>query len=144
MEIREMSELELERALELAGRVFLEYEGPDYTQEGIEEFQQSIKNPDYYGKLRFYGAFENGELRGTLATRSEGSHIALFFVDGRYHRMGIGRKLFELAKRNNSSDKMTVNASPYANAVYHKLGFVDTDSEQIVCGMRYTPMVCYM
>lgn len=144
MEIREILELEIERALELSGRVFLEYEGPDYTQEGIEEFQRSIKNPDFYGQLRFYGAFENGELKGTLATRNEGSHIALFFVDGKYHGMGIGRQLFERAKRDNLSDRMTVNASPFANAIYHKLGFVDSDSEQIVCGMRYTPMVCYM
>ena len=35
---------------------------------------------------------------------------------------------------------ITVNSSPYAVPVYHKLGFVDTDVEQISDGMRYTPM----
>lgn len=35
---------------------------------------------------------------------------------------------------------ITVNSSPYAVPVYHKLGFVDMDVEQISDGMRYTPM----
>ena len=35
---------------------------------------------------------------------------------------------------------ITVNSSPYAVPVYHKLGFVDTDVGQISDGMRYTPM----
>ena len=144
MEIREMHEGELERALELTGRVFLEFEGPDYTAQGIEEFQKSIRDPEYLEKLRFYGAFENGELRGTLATREQGSHIALFFVEGKYQGCGIGKKLFERAKRDNTVEKMTVNASPYACEIYHRLGFVDSDREQIVNGIRFTPMTCYL
>ena len=35
---------------------------------------------------------------------------------------------------------MTVNSSPYAVPVYHKLGFKDTGSEQMVNGLRFTPM----
>ncbi|MEI3367845.1 GNAT family N-acetyltransferase [Clostridium sp. CAG:265] len=30
-----------------------------------------------------------------MATRNHGTHIALFFVDGKYHRQGIGKKLFK-------------------------------------------------
>ena len=71
-----------------------------------------------------------------LATRNEGKHIALFFVDARYQRQGIGRQLFESAKQAG----MTVNASPYAVEIYHKLGFVETDKEQVVNGLRFTPM----
>ena len=36
--------------------------------------------------------------------------------------------------------KTLENSSPYAVPVYHKLGFVDTDTEQLSDGMRYTPM----
>ena len=35
---------------------------------------------------------------------------------------------------------ITVNSSPYAVLVYRKLGFVETDTEQLADGMRYTPM----
>ena len=38
-------------------------------------------------------------------------------------------------------EKMTVNSSPYAVPIYHKLGFKETDSEQIVNGLRYIPMI---
>lgn len=141
MEIREITEEERMQALDLAGKVFLEFEGPDYTQDGIDEFNRSIHDPEYIGMLRIYGAFEAGEMMGMLATRSEGTHMALFFVDGKYHRKGIGRKLFERACADNPSDKMTVNAAPYAYEIYHKLGFVDTDAEEIVQGIRSTPMV---
>ncbi|WP_334295796.1 GNAT family N-acetyltransferase [Clostridioides difficile] len=36
--------------------------------------------------------------------------------------------------------EITVNSSPYAVEVYHKLGFKDTAVEQIVDGIRFTPM----
>ena len=42
---------------------------------------------------------------------------------------------------NNSNHPVyTVNSSPYAVPVYHKLGFIDMDSEQLADGMRFTPM----
>lgn len=90
--------------------------------------------------LRIFGAFKNDILVGVIATRSEGTHIALFFVDGKYHRQGIGKKLFQTVLSNNSSGKMTVNSSPYAVPIYHKLGFCDTDKEQVVNGLRFTPL----
>ena len=35
---------------------------------------------------------------------------------------------------------MTVNSSAYAVAVYRKLGFEAVDTEQVVTGLRFTPM----
>ena len=40
MEIRKILSNELENAINLVWRVFLEYEAPDYTQEGIDEFKK--------------------------------------------------------------------------------------------------------
>lgn len=90
--------------------------------------------------LRVFGAFEGDNLIGVIATRNKGTHIALFFVDGRYHSQGIGKKLFKIALKNNPYDKMTVNSYPYAIPVYYKLGFLDTDKDQVVNGLRFTPM----
>lgn len=41
MEIRKIKENELTNALDLVWRVFLEYEAPDYSEEGIQEFKRS-------------------------------------------------------------------------------------------------------
>ncbi len=138
--IREIRQDEIEKALSLVWKVFQEYEAPDYTEEGTEEFYKSIHDESYLSELCCYGAFIHDELVGVIATRNSGTHIALFFVDGKYHRQGIGRQLFQTAQGANDSDKMTVNSSPYAVPVYHRLGFKDTDTEQTVNGLRFTPM----
>lgn len=127
---------ETQSALQLVWEVFQEFESPDYTQEGINEFYKTIHDENYISMLTMYGAFLNGELVGVIATRNNGRHIALFFVDGKYHRQGIGKQLFEAVR----TDKMTVNSSPYAVGIYRKLGFKAVDEEQSVNGLRFTPM----
>ncbi len=141
MEIRELLSNEYEMALQLAWTVFQEYEGPDYSEQGIKSFYDSLHDTEYIKRLRIYGAFEHTKLIGMLATRSDGNHIALFFVDGKYHRKGIGKQLFEKVCLDNSSGNMTVNSSPFAVKVYHHLGFIDSDIEQVTDGLRYTPMI---
>ena len=138
--IREIGRGETEDALALVWRVFQEYEAPDYTKKGVEEFYKSIHDENYLAQLCWYGAFIQEKLVGILATRSRGTHIALFFVEGKYHRQGIGKKLFGAVRDANHFCGMTVNSSPYAVPVYHKLGFRDTDAEQVVNGLRFTPM----
>lgn len=138
--IRKLNQEELTEALSLVWRVFNEFEAPDYTKKGMEEFYKSIHDRSYLLKLCIYGAFMENQLVGVIATRNEGTHIALFFVDGKYHRQGIGKKLFQTVLKDCHSDKMTVNSSPYAVPVYHKLGFCDIDTEQTVNGLRFIPM----
>lgn len=138
--IRKLGQEEIAKALCLVWRVFQEYEAPDYTKEGVEEFYKSIHDENYLSKLCLYGAFAQEEIVGVIATRSGGIHIALFFVDGKYHRQGIGKQLFQTVWAKCSFGKMTVNSSPYAVLIYHKLGFHETDIEQVVNGLRFTPM----
>ena len=139
--IRKLRHEEVDKALSLVWKVFQEYEAPDYTEDGVEEFYKSIHDESYLSMLCLYGAFIREELVGIIATRSEGTHVALFFVDGKYHRQGIGKMLFQAARSANTTGKMTVNSSPYAVCVFHKLGFKDTDTEQVVNSLRFTPMV---
>lgn len=140
MIIRKLNSNEVSNALELVWKVFMEYEAPDYSQDGITEFKKSINDPKYLAMLQIYGAFDEQQLVGVIATRNNGSHIALFFVDGKYQGKSIGRELFSLAYKENTTGKLTVNSSPYAIPIYHHLGFVDTEKEQITNGLRYTPM----
>ena len=138
--IRSLNENEIAEALSLVWSVFMEYEAPYYSKEGVEEFYKSIHDESYLSRLCTYGAYRDDKLVGVIATRNEGTHIALFFVDGNYHRQGIGKKLFQTILRECHPDKLTVNSSPYAVPVYHKLGFCDVDKEQVVNGLRFTPM----
>ena len=89
--------------------------------------------------LKWYGAFESGHLVGVLCMRAP-QHIAGFFVKEAYQRRGHGRRLFERMKQNYENKTFTVNSSPYAVPVYRKLGFHDTDTEQTVDGLIFTPM----
>ena len=141
MEIKTIGFKENAEAMELVLRTFMKYEAPDYSRAGVEAFQNMvIHNDDYLHNIVLYGAYEGNTLQGVIATRNHGNHIALFFVDGKYQRLGIGKKLFHSVLENSSSNEITVHSSPYAVEVYHHLGFMDTDQEQVTDGIRYTPM----
>lgn len=128
------------KALGLVLSVFMQYEAPEYSEQGIETFKDFINSEKAIDGLQLYGAFKEEEIVGVIATRNNGNHIALFFVYGKYHRQGIGRKLFETIIKESTAPKITVNSSPYAVEVYKKLGFVPDSEEQLADGLRYTPM----
>lgn len=140
MEIRKIIKEEMKDALSLVWDVFLEYEAPDYTEEGILEFKKAIDDAEWVEAREFYGAYDaNNKILGVIATKDK-THIALFFVDGKYHKQGIGRSLYNKVEALNDSKFFTVNSSPYAHEVYKHLGFIDTDNEQSVNGLRFYPM----
>ena len=140
MEVRKISKAKLPEAMALVWDVFLEFEAPDYSQEGIDEFKKFIDGQVAHMTRAIYGAYEKDQLLGVIATRNEGSHIALFFVRKDHHGQGIGRRLFEHILLLCESRFLTVNSSPYALKIYRKLGFVDMDTEQLTNGIRYIPM----
>ncbi|HHV10113.1 MAG TPA: GNAT family N-acetyltransferase [Clostridiales bacterium] len=142
MQIKRIELNERDKALKLVLETFMQYEAPDYPEEGIKTFQNSVINNDnYLNNIVLYGAYKRDVIYGVIATRNQGNHIALFFVDGKYHRQGIGKKLFHAVLEHSSSNVITVNSSPYAVEIYHHLGFIDTAPEQVVDGIRYTPMI---
>jgi GNAT superfamily N-acetyltransferase len=138
--IRKLSEEEISTALDLAWRVFSEYESPDYSKEGIEEFKKCLHDEEYLDGIEYYGAFDGERLIGLVGIRSDKKHICFFFVDGKYHRRGIGTKLFKAVRQDYPNQTITLNSSPYGVPFYHALGFTDTDKEQTVNGIRFTPM----
>ena len=75
-----------------------------------------------------------------LAIRVSQRHICFFFVDGEYHRRGIGTKLFWRLRGDFPGQKITLNSSPYGLPFYKALGFKETENEQTVNGIRFTPM----
>ena len=137
--VRRLTYEEIPQALELCWRVFLEFEASEYSPEGIAAFRASLDDMERNRKMDFYGAFDGDALVGVLSMRAS-QHISGFFVDAAYHRQGIGRRLFEAMRRDYARQVFKVNSSPYAVEVYRHLGFVPTDKEQTVDGLRFTPM----
>lgn len=143
--IRELERAQLEEAMDLVWTVFSEFEAPDYSPEGIEEFRQYIQPEAMEGwqrenGLRLWVCREGGPVVGVIAMRPP-AHVSLLFVDKAHHRQGIARKLYQTALRAFPAAQATVNSSPYALEAYRRLGFVDTGPEETVNGLRFIPMV---
>jgi len=147
-DIRTIDDAHLSQALQLVDDVFMEFEAPEYCTEGIIEFQRfieldSIKKMLDTRTLLMWGSFDGGIVRGVIAVRPP-SHISLMFVDSHAHRQGIARALFEHAlawvSASENRTGMTVNSSPYAVGFYRRMGFVETNIEQTVNGIRFVPM----
>lgn len=90
--------------------------------------------------LTAYGAYENGVLIGIIASRNEGAHVALFFVDEKRQRRGIGRKLWEHMLGETASGVITVNSSIFAKEIYEKPGVVQKEELQEDSGIKFIPM----
>jgi GNAT superfamily N-acetyltransferase len=147
-EIRMVKENELAEALRLVWDVFGEFEAPDYSKEGIEEFRAFIEPDSVRQKIRnnqllVWGCFAGHKVVGVIAGRPP-CHISLLFVDKQFHRKGIAKAMFnEMLLYYRSSGgytEVTVNSSPYAVAAYHRMGFRDTAGEQEINGIRFVPM----
>ncbi|MDO4491663.1 MAG: GNAT family N-acetyltransferase [Lachnospiraceae bacterium] len=141
IKVKKLTRTEIDQAMPLVLEVFNEYEAVHYPENGKEAFRQAVCSKDYLDMLTAYGAFNGDTLTGIIATRNNGSHIALFFVRGDYHRQGIGKMLFEECIRDHKNTEITVNSSEYAVEVYKKLGFVQVDSLKDEDGIRFIPML---
>ncbi len=139
MEIRLIRQDEFPQALALVERVFMEFEAPEYEPKGVETFLAFIRDPEKNNQLTFHGAFDGDTVIGVIAICDK-SHISLFFVDAVWQNRGVGRALFAAARKALGADAITVNSSPYAVEIYRKLGFLPLGPEQIIDGIRFTPM----
>ena len=139
--IRPLRKDETDAALQLAWKVFTEYESPVYGPEGTAEFRKTLDNEEYLAGIRYYGAYDGDRMTGMLGIREEKAHICFFFIDGEYQRRGIGTGLFRRMREDFPDRTITLNSAPYGLPFYKALGFEPADREQTVNGIRFTPMV---
>ncbi|MDR3644004.1 MAG: GNAT family N-acetyltransferase [Clostridia bacterium] len=147
-DVKEIKPEHLHAALGLVWKVFSEFEAPEYSDEGIQEFKsfiefESVKKMYEQRELLLWGCFDREKIIGVIATRKP-CHISLLFVDRNFHRQGVARMLFNtvLDYYQNTTEcrKISVHSSPYAAEVYHKFGFHDMQPEQTTNGIRFIPM----
>ena len=120
--------------MDLAWRTFLKFDAPDYPQEGIDNFREFVtdevlKNMFHSGEYQLFVAVCAKKIIGIISLRDR-NHISRTLTEYMYSEMG--------------QTSVTVNASPYAVGFYHKMGFEDTDIQQLVSGILYTPMILYI
>lgn len=138
---------DIEEISDLVKRIYLKYNSKIDTEEGIKNILFFVSAESM--KLRFYieGALmlvardENNDIVGMIELKNF-EHISLFFVDDKYFKCNIGKKLFEEAKNIFGCEKYSVNSSDYALEFYKKLGFIQiTDSIKIEKGVHFYPMI---
>lgn len=135
-------------ALDLALRVFMEFEAPDYEPKATVNFTKDcIENEIYTGRLTsgenlMFVALDNDKIIGMAAERDNGE-ILLLFVDGAYHRQGIAAALMSnmiCALKMQGFDRILLESSPYALPFYLQYGFRQTGDAVNNYGCIVTPM----
>ena len=148
VEVRPAAAEEWNEAMELVLRTFAKYDAPDYAEEGVANFHRFVTDTELRrlfmtGEYQLFVAIYEGKIRGIISLR-EKKHISLLFVEGSYHRKGIGKSLISYARARAAEEKkmecITVNASPYAVGFYQKQGFCKLGEEMTADGIRFTPM----
>lgn len=133
----------------LINSVFTEFIGHEYSDEGRKTFDDFIRPEkilERHKKGNLLLTYEdNHKIVGLIELR-DNNHICLFFVDKQYHNRGIGKNLLNEAL-NQIKDKtrsIDVNASPYSENIYAKLGFKKIHDVKVKNGIRFIPMKLYL
>lgn len=135
-------------ALDLALRVFMEYDAADYGPEHTERMRLSIEDrmnnfDDYLlDKRLMFVALNSEKVIGIIETYGN-NRIALLFVDSNYQRQGIAselmnRTIYEL--KMNGFDKIVLNSSPHGLPFYRHFGFITIETEKNINTPWKTPM----
>lgn len=147
-EVRWARQEEWASAMQMIWRTFLQFEGKDYTEEGVKNFFDFITDDNLYvaflrGEYQMMVALDGERIIGAGSVRNR-NHLSLLFVDEHYHRMGVGRRLMDslctYLKEEAGERYMSLQAAPYAVNFYKKLGFHMVSPEEEISGIRVTAM----
>ncbi|MGB7566385.1 MAG: GNAT family N-acetyltransferase [Chitinivibrionales bacterium] len=134
---------------ELIKTCFDEFVAPGYSSAGNNFFYAYIE-PEKIIERFIHGnvlltAKNNGKIVGVIEVRDH-NHVSLLFVDKLRHGRGIAKRLMAEAvalcrEKDKGLKYFEVNASPYSEKVYVKMGFKKTSDIQNVNGLKFIPMV---
>ena len=146
--IQAMQPSQIAQVIDLIHCVFMTAVAPCFDDRGIVEFLRyadedkmlARQTANHFSLI----AVSDYIIIGIIEIRNF-DHISLLFVDSQYHRMGIGSALCQNAvdicvAKKPDLPEISVNASPNAVSAYERMGFIPTDEENRVNGIRFTPM----
>lgn len=145
-EIRFATDADIPSAFDLAWRMFVKYDAPDYGVEHTERMRKAIddrlKDLSIYTQRLLLVALVDGKVVGMIETYGT-NRISLLFVESEYQRKGIATALMskiasELKMR--GYDKIVLNSSPHGLPFYKHFGFVVVEEEKNPDTPWKTPM----
>ena len=143
--IRPIESADVEQVAELLAqlaREFILWEFEAAAQERFLAKNNAAAIRDFIANgYRYHVARLNGELVGFVGVR-DNKHLYHLFVAKPMQRRGLGRRMWQLAKRecldNGHRGPFTVNASNNAIPIYERFGFVRDGPAQNANGVVYT------
>ena len=88
-----------------------------------------------------FGAFSGNKLIGVI--RGKNNRIINLFVDGSFHKQGVGKKLiylFEKQAKKEGSKSIKVRSSIYATNFYLKMNYKKTTGIRMCQGLKVQPI----
>ena len=128
--------------------VFREFIEPGYDPRGTDEFLSYIHPVAIAYRIKrnhFLRVAEaNKQIVGVLEMRNY-NHLSLLFVDGKFQRRGIAKRLIREAivlcqLKNPDLADITVHSDPAAVLAYEAMHFKRIGEEQVINGIRFIPM----
>lgn len=147
-QIRQATAEDIRPALDLALRVFMEYDSLDYGPEHTERMrlaiEERIANPDIYlpGNRLMFVALDDKKVIGIIETYGN-NRISLMFVDSDYQRQGVATELMSrmvCELKMSGFDRIVLNSSPNGLLFYKHFGFTIIETEKNINTPWKTPM----
>ena len=70
MEVKKIDDTQITNAIDLIWQTFLQFEAPDYSEEGVKSFQDFIENKEIIKTLEFWGAYDEEDRKSTRLNSS--------------------------------------------------------------------------
>jgi len=149
-EVRLATEEDIAPALDLAWRMFVKFDAPDYGAEHTERMREAIearlKDLSIYTQRLMVVALADGNVVGMIETYGT-NRISLLFVDSEYQRKGIATAMMSRVAgelKMQGYDKVVLNSSPHGLAFYTHFGFTVEEEERNPDTPWKTPMVYFL
>ncbi len=137
--VKKLGKERIDECLDTVWSVFSQFEVPIFPDEGAVTYKNTIEATRKNKDICFYAALHNDKVVGVLGLR-ENNHIGYFYIDSKYHGLGLATDLFNLMKNDTGAKEITVNAMIYGVPVYTHLGFSPSEPTKTVDGVTFTPM----
>ena len=131
---------------------FNEFIAPAYADVGVMEFLKYVVPDNMKTRMRdgssVLVAATDDIIIGVIEIHPN-NFVTLLFVKKEFHHRGIARHLLELAIEKcgeipGGSTVLEAISSRFALPIYNKLGFVATDTEQEIKGVKFIPMMLHL
>ena len=150
IKIRKFKQEDLKQASVLVSNTFAKFNSKEGTKKGVQWYVnlfnpkknslERIKKMFSFTKISFVATDKN-KIIGLI--RGNKDRIINMYIDGKYHRKGIAKSLFEKFEKEckkQKSKEIKVKASIYAISFYSKIGFKKTTGIRNFHGLKIQPM----